>query len=117
MLDRPLERLFALDSAAPWWIGQAIYQDYALRDHEPRQDWILDEEGKFHLLDWSGGKPRPLERDAQVVRIRRIGNDWLAWPPEALLEACRQYGIPLEQGLRVALRDGPVRWDASFGFA
>lgn len=118
----PLGKLFDLSAARPWWIGQAIYDEYPLRENEPQLDIHWDGE-KFYFLMLSKQDAKWVTRDS-VHCEPRAGNDWLVWEPRRLLDECQEAHIKPEDGLRVSVRghslkalyESQYRLDQSFGF-
>jgi CRISPR-associated endonuclease/helicase Cas3 len=117
ILEDPLDRLFNLEIKKPWWITQALYEDFPLREQETRNDFYLDEEERFHLhyLN-SDGKPDWLERNDSVKPLKPVANDWLSWNNRELFEHCVALGLSLPEGMRVSVRKEKTTYDMSFGF-
>jgi CRISPR-associated endonuclease/helicase Cas3 len=115
MLNTPLDRQFDLNQVTPWWIGQALYEAYPLRDKERQDEFYLDEDGKFRLIDFSGSVER---RD--LVHQEPSKNTWLTCDTDSLFEHCHSHGIAMKMGMKVtvpALKDNSVLiYDSSFGF-
>lgn len=123
-LEKPLRRLFDLDSLKPWWTGRAIYDEYPLRDDEHQLHIHWDGEDEFRFLIPTGdNKMAWVKRSGQVQCLDRATTDWLVWQPSELLDACVATDIKPEDGMRVALAGhdlekllkGQYRFDKSFG--
>jgi CRISPR-associated endonuclease/helicase Cas3 len=118
-LKKPLRRQFDL-AAKPWWLTEALYEAYPLRERERRDSYFLDEEGRLRLLDAKAGIS--VDRDADFRREPALSNDWLAFADDALLARCEEFDLPVSQGMRVNLPvygDGAGKWiwNRSFGFS
>ena len=125
-LEKPLRRLFDLEVSRPWWTGQAIYDEFPLRDneHQLRINW--DGEDGFHfLVPVSKQETKWIERSDSVQCAPRVSNDWLVWHPNELRDACVATNIDTEDGMRVALSgqnrqrmlEGMYHFDQSFGIS
>lgn len=123
-LEDPLRRLLDLEAPKPWWTGQAIYDEYPLREDEPQLHIHWDGEDKFRFLMPDGNVETWLDRTRSVDCRNRVTNDWLVWEPGKLLDECREAHIKPDDGMRVAIQshslqkllEGQYLFDQSFGF-
>lgn len=113
MLEKPLARLFDLNQTTPYWTTQAMYDAFPLREQNLGYEWTLDEDGNYRLLNRGDEKTKWLKRD--IKPIAHTPNDWLARHPVELYEACKQYGLAVEDGMRFSTTNETPVFDASFG--
>lgn len=129
VLKYPLHHFFGPRSHGAQWIGQAIYDEYPLRDEQYRLEihWDRDEDGEdlfWFLVPLTKTEQRWVNHSGQVRTLPRAPNDWLVWSPAELLDASSAAGIAPEQGLRVSMQGhdlenllrGEYIFDKSFGF-
>ena len=124
-IDRVLahasQRVFELDAAIPWWIGQSVYDEYPLRKEDETVDIMLDEEERYFFLLLTKGEFRWVERSGFVRTLGRATNDWLVWDTAQLFDECHRHGIALSDGMRVSIHNyrderRELVCDRSFGF-
>jgi CRISPR-associated endonuclease/helicase Cas3 len=114
-LKTPLSRQFDLSTVTPWWITQALYEDYRLRERETQAEYYLDPDRGFRLRDdktpdgW-------LNRDSSFKTNPGVKNAWLAYDHKALFEFCEEFDLSPDKGMRFSVRGDNVIYDQSFGF-
>ena len=116
-LENVLGRLFDADNAEPCWVNQGIYEEYPLRTHEPRYEFMLDADGNYKLwLQEKGKKPDwVIRNDLLKSSMPRLNNDWLSWHTDELIGQCEELGLSLDQGMRLSVRRESFEADLSFG--
>ncbi|MGH8107274.1 MAG: hypothetical protein ACREO1_00965, partial [Arenimonas sp.] len=101
-LETPLVRQFDLSASTPWWITQALYVDYPLRDQKRQEEYYLDADECFclrYLADDS--EYRWLARDHSITRIQAVCNDWLVYEHSELFDYCKAFDLSPTAGMRV----------------
>ncbi len=117
ILTIPLDRQFDLTTTTPWWITQALYEVFPLRDDVTRHEFYLDEEEQFQKLYLNtDGKLDWLERTDSVTTIQPVANDWLSCNNRELFEQCMVLDLTLSDGMRVSVKKEKITYDMSFGF-
>lgn len=111
-------------------MGEGIYREYALRESSAQKElWKLDDVGepeqfKFYRYE-DTVPPGFVMKDASVIRIPKVQNDWLSMTEEEMKLACGRYSISSEEGMQFEINyglgsdpmaQGYIDYDTSFGF-